>query len=217
MTYSFRDSTSLAKWTKWSLYAQMAISVIAIISGYLEYQVLDAMGSGTFETQEALINAAEASDSRQGIVGLAQLVVFLTTAILVLRWIHRANWNARALGAKGMQFTPGWSVGWHFVPFANLWKPYQAFKEIWVASADPKAWRSEDAPDVIKAWWGFWLLSGFLGNASFRLAMRAQELPELMNASVVTIFSDIATLPLCAVFIFIVSQVERMQSEVERV
>ena len=70
------------------------------------------------------------------IVGLLQLPVVLTTGIVFLMWIHRANRNARGLGAEGMTFTPGWSVGWYFIPIANLWKPFQAMKEIWQASAD---------------------------------------------------------------------------------
>ena len=34
-------------------------------------------------------------------------------------------------------FTPGWSVGWFFVPIMNPWKPFQAMREIWQASAEP--------------------------------------------------------------------------------
>src|SRR4051812_40932909 len=59
-------------------------------------------------------------NTMQELVGLGQLVIFIVTGITFLRWIHRANVNVRGFGAEGMTFTPGWSVGWYFVPIANL-------------------------------------------------------------------------------------------------
>jgi succinate dehydrogenase hydrophobic anchor subunit len=35
----FRDPTTLTKWTKWFLYAQIALAVVAISSNLLEYQL----------------------------------------------------------------------------------------------------------------------------------------------------------------------------------
>lgn len=212
MTYNFRDATSLAKWTTLSLYAQIAVTVGALISGYLEYETLIALKEGTFESQQAAVSAAEASDNRQGLVGLAQLIVLIASGFLILRWIHRANWNARALGAENMQFTPGWSIGWYFVPIANLWKPYQAMKEIWMASATSKEWQSQTVPTLLGLWWTLWIVHSMLGNASFRMSMRAKELTDLISANIVTIISDVAALPLCAVFLLVLTRIQGMQS-----
>jgi hypothetical protein len=67
-----------------------------------------------------------------------------------------------------LRFTPGWAVGWWFVPFANLVKPFQTVRELWKAS-DPGApdwWGSETLP-VIGWWWGgyvvFNILDGIAG------------------------------------------------------
>jgi len=46
----FRDSTGLTKWTKWFLYAQVVIAVIAIISGVLEYQLLSDFKNGVYSS-----------------------------------------------------------------------------------------------------------------------------------------------------------------------
>ncbi len=61
-----------------------------------------------------------------------------------------------------MRFTPGWAVGWYFVPVFNLWKPYQAMKEIVVGIA-------LDAHPVVHWWWLFWILSGVLNLIVFRM------------------------------------------------
>lgn len=209
--YPYRDPASLVKWTRLSIYAQMAVSVVAIMSGYLQVEVLAALRDGTFGSPEAATAAAEANDERQGMVGLIQFAILIASAVLILRWIHRANWNARALGAQDMTFTPGWSVGWYFVPFANLWKPFQAMQEIWKASKSPSAWTAEAAPGLVGLWWALWIVYSMAGNAAFRLSMRADEIQEHINATWVTIASDVATVPLCFALLALISQIHGMQ------
>jgi len=102
---------------------------------------------------------------------LIVLLSFLASAVLFLIWMHRANSNARALGAQGMQFTPGWCVGWWFVPIANLFKPYQAAREIYQAS-DPKedndTWAAAVVPAFFAAWWTTWIIGNILGQIQAR-------------------------------------------------
>lgn len=209
--YPYRDPTSLVKWTRASIFAQLGISVIAIMSGYLEYEVLAALRDGTFASQDAATAAAEASDARQAMVALVQIAIIVVSGVLILRWIHRANWNARALGAQGLTFTPGWCVGWYFVPLVSLWKPYQAMQEIWKATKNPSAWTTEAVPQLIGLWWTLWLIYSFAGNASFRMSMRAEEINELINVTWVTLASDVATIPLCVALLALIRQVQGMQ------
>lgn len=207
----FKNPTSLTKWTKWFLYAQVVIAVIAIISSMLEYQLLSDFENGVYTSQELAVAAGEASDARQGIVGIIQVLIFVVSGILILKWIHRANYNARQLGATDMAFTPGWSIGWYFIPIANLWKPYQAIKEIWKASSDPLNWKTQSVSSMLPWWWFFWIVSNMFGNASFRLVMRAEEINELIAANVVTQLSDVTGIPLSFIVIGIINKVHEMQ------
>jgi Domain of unknown function (DUF4328) len=208
---TFIDSTSLTKWTKWFLYLQVAIAFIALISGALEYQLLNDFKDGIYTSQAQAVAAAETSDARQQFIGIIQVVIFVISGILILKWIYRANFNARQLGATEMQFTPGWSVGWYFIPFANLWKPYQAMKEIWKASINPQDWKSEAVPSLLGWWWFFWIVSNMFGNASFRMALKADQLNELIAANVVTLLSDATGIPLSLIVVSMVSKVYEMQ------
>ncbi len=207
----FKNPTSLTKWTKWFLYAQVVIAVIAIISSMLEYQLLSDFENGVYTSQELAVAAGEASDARQGIVGIIQVLIFVVSGILILKWIHRANYNARQLGATDMAFTPRWSIGWYFIPIANLWKPYQAMKEIWKASSDPLNWKTQSVSSMLPWWWFFWIVSNMFANASFRLAMRAEEINELIAANVVTQLSDVTGIPLSLIVIGIINKVHEMQ------
>src|SRR5258706_3196968 len=122
-------------------------------------------------------------DVAEALLALARLFAFILTGIVFLMWIHRANFNARALGAQGMHFTPAWSVGWYFIPFMNLWKPYQAMKEIWQARQNPQSWSTEDIAPIISNWWGLWLITNFLGQLSFRLYLRADTASTRISAA----------------------------------
>jgi hypothetical protein len=108
-------------------------------------------------------------------VGLAAvgLPAYLATVITFCIWVVRANRNVRALGAQGLQFTPGWCAGWFFVPIANLFKPYQAVREVYRASdpaADARDWKHVTA-GLVGWWWAAYILSNFIGHVEFRMSM----------------------------------------------
>jgi Domain of unknown function (DUF4328) len=208
---SFKDSTKLTKWTIRILYAQIVIIVIALISGVLEFQLLSDFKNEVYISQSQAVADGEASDTRQGVIGILQSIVFIVTGILILKWIHRANFNARHLGASKMEFTPGWSIGWYFIPFANLWKPYQAMKEIWKASSNPQDWNPQPTPSLLRWWWFFWIASQILSNAAFRLTIRANEIDELIVANVCTLVSEVTDLPLCFIVLAMIKRVHELQ------
>jgi hypothetical protein len=185
----------------------VGISVIAIISGMMEYELLSNFKSGNFASEASTIAAAESNDSRQRVIGAIQFLVFIISGIIILKWIYRANLNAREMGATDMVFTPGWAIGWYFIPIANLWKPYQAMKEIWRASKNPQNWKTESVSSLLPWWWFIWIVSNLIANASFKLAMRAEKLDQLIMANVVTLFSDVAGIALSFVFLSIVKQI----------
>lgn len=112
----------------------------------------------------------------QGLIYLLKFPIYITTAVLFLVWLHRAHTNLEALEARNLQFTPGWAVGWWFVPFANLVKPFQVVREVWWDS-DPnieteRVFLSESlrsAPVYMGVWWATWLLSNIAANITARV------------------------------------------------
>jgi hypothetical protein len=85
-----------------------------------------------------------------------------------------------------MEFTPGWAVGWFFVPFANLVKPYQAVAEIYRASnpdADPDFWAVSEVPAYLRVWWVSYLASNIVRT----LNSRVPEFPGRMVFAIVQV------------------------------
>lgn len=113
----------------------------------------------------------------QSVIALVGFAAFIGAAIVFLIWLHRAYTNLPALRSESTEFTPGWAVGWWFIPFANLVKPYQAVRSLW-AESDPEGEPGAGflssiapaaAPGFMKLWWAFWLLSNFAANATGRV------------------------------------------------
>ena len=105
-----------------------------------------------------------------GLVTLLYLSVWFLSAVTFLSWLHRAVKNLSALGARKIRFTPGWAVGWFFVPLMDLIRPYEAVTELWHASGPGiRAYEpaSRAAPAPVRWWWSLfilWVATGRLGN-----------------------------------------------------
>lgn len=91
----------------------------------------------------------------------AWIVCFVTTTVLFCRWLYRSYQNMIVLqprapwGIGGLPFTPGGAVASFFIPVLNLWRPYQAVRELWDRSVpDEQTWQG--AP-VVVLWWSAWL------------------------------------------------------------
>ncbi len=99
-----------------------------------------------------------------------QGLLLIVTGILFFVWTYRSYKNLSAFDAGGLKTTPGWAVGYFFVPFLNLVRPLQAFKEMWRASAITApdagrwAWTSTRSSPLVLSWWLLWLLKGVCDN-----------------------------------------------------
>ncbi len=192
----FRDPRELTRWTKGLLYASIPLALVSVAASWRDYQYL--------------ANTGEPAPARDAFGSLLVLlvgptaIVTVAAAILVLAWIHRANHNARALGAEGMQFTPGWAVGWYFIPLASLWKPYQAMKEICRASVRPSRWWKEETPALLTLWWGLWLLTTGAQGISWTVSTEAA-------VSISDVVREVLRIPLTLVLVSIINRVHMMQ------
>lgn len=211
LTGEFLDPTGRANWARWLLYAQAALSVVAVVSGVMEYSVLSGIKNGTFASDAEMTAAAEATDTRQMIIGLVQFAVAIAAIVLFLMWVYRSNRNARSFGPHTMRTTPGWSVGWFFIPIANLWKPYQAVKEIWEVSRNPANPEDANPQPLLGWWWFFWIVSLFAGRASFRLTVKAQTIDDFITANIVTNIYDAINIPSCLLTIAVITGIYKAQ------
>jgi hypothetical protein len=121
-----------------------------------------------------------ASDLLSLLMAIIQAPFTIFLGVIFLRWIYRANANLHILSSESMEFSPGWSVGWYFIPIANLFKPYQAMKEIWKI-----AHRGRPSNSSILGWWWFlWILSILIGRIALKLTLKAENAQSYTSSAI---------------------------------
>lgn len=101
---------------------------------------------------------------------------FFVCAILFARYLYRSNANCRALGVGSMSYSPAAMVWWHFVPFAHLFVPYLAVKEVVFASF-PEG-NVEEVLRRVLWWWSCWAGSSI--SVYLAVLVEPGSLPERM-------------------------------------
>lgn len=137
-----------------------------VVAGFMVLVTLGLLGGQIHFDETVKLDALSAFAS---LAAVAYLVVFITSAILVSTWIYRAHANLRAANLDGLEFTPGWSVGWFFVPVVNLFKPFQAMRELWNCSHGQSDGFAQETPPELAPWWGCYVIGGFFDNMSTRI------------------------------------------------
>jgi len=207
--FDFRDPAPLTQWVKALLIVSFLADLIATGSGLMELSLLRSIDAGSVAGD--IDTLAESNDTRQQAIGVVVFIIYVVTGITFLVWIHRANRNARALGAEDMRFTPGWAVAWYFVPIMSFWKPFQAMREIWQASAEPGNWRAVQAPALLGWWWALYLGNQILNQAAYHLSDKIDSVDSALTASFVMTASSISGMPLDVVGILLVAKIAANQ------
>ncbi|EIZ78778.1 hypothetical protein WSK_2826 [Novosphingobium sp. Rr 2-17] len=148
-----------------------ARAVRALLWGYLALTValLTSWGTVIAMRIDQDVNAQHPIMLFAGIIAIAYFLLFLVCVVAVCLWVYRAHANLRAAGFEGLEFTPGWAVGWFFVPFAFWFKPFQAMRQLWNASRLSPDGYSAPADPLLTSWWGLWVVGNLFLNVSSRL------------------------------------------------
>jgi tetratricopeptide (TPR) repeat protein len=197
----------------WILVISMVLSIIAIFSNLAQAELINRVISG----EDVTLSEAIANDNRQAAIGYGQIALAIASTVVFFMWIYRANKNLRSLRAAGLRFTPGWAVGWFFIPFMNFFRPYQVVSEIWRASnpevdmADGTSWKAVGTSPFVGFWWALWLTSNFIANIALRLGFSGTTLYDLLNATYASMVSDGISVASLLVTIFMVRGIGQFQ------
>ena len=144
--------------------------LMALLAGISAFHFLSAFELADRAARSALrVGEATAFDDFTQMLGRLELAGSILTGIAWFVWLHRAVANARSLGVQ-TEATPGWSVGWWFIPFANLVKPYRILRSLYDGVVSGSG-------GIVGFWWGCYLLAGVAGN--FAALQRPETLAAL--------------------------------------
>lgn len=133
------------------LFLMGLLAVISALHFFTAFDLADRAARSALRPGEAA-----AFDGTTQTLARLEIAGQIITAIAWFVWLHRVVANARSLGVQ-TEATPGWSVGWWFIPFANLVKPYRILRSLYDGVVSGGA-------GIVGFWWGCYLLAGFVGN-----------------------------------------------------
>ena len=182
------------KLVRYCLFGLMTMCAINIVSNMMQINLMNDYFVENIYSEASFDILAERNDSRVSIVGALFAVFIFSSFFLVGRWLYVSAKINYLLEREHLKITPGWSVGWYFVPFANLVMPYRSLKETFKASFDRDDWQNQKTTIDFPFWWARFLIGNGFSNVSFRMVMAAGETYEytiLNTISYIDITSDI--------------------------
>jgi hypothetical protein len=190
--YPYRPLEGLVAFIAAALGAWVLLNVVHIVFDVMQIDLLHRIETGNYTQDEVNIN-----DLRVGAAQVLELVCYVTAAVGFCLFLPRANRNARSLGARRLEFSPRWTVGSFFVPIMNLYRPYRAVRELWLAS-DPDGSispRLSSPSPVVGLWWASWLIMNFSSYLVMRSDYKGASATALINMSQVDIGVSLIGLP----------------------
>src|SRR5579864_4702685 len=167
---SSEAASGLARAIRWGratvvgLVALLFAAGAAIASSLWCLTLLHQLASGATLTNDEVAISLGASRVTSRLDGLAHVA----SSIILLVWVYKSYASLTHLGTRQTRHAPGWAVAVWFVPFLNLFEPYQVVREIWLRSAGlnaPETNLGEQTP-LISGWWALFLISNLAALAS---------------------------------------------------
>jgi hypothetical protein len=187
----YNPMRDLSNWVQAVFFISALVAFTSIMSGFMQSQLLNDALNGKYIS----LAAATTNDNREALIGWIQIITMVIAAIIFLIWVHRANKNLHAFTNPLLRFSPGWAVGWFFIPIMWLFRPYQVVNEISKAS-DPNinpALNNLDnypASAIVGFWWAFFLISNYIGWFAFRYFLRDDTIRDLLDSTYAYMVSD---------------------------
>ncbi|MEO8530676.1 MAG: DUF4328 domain-containing protein, partial [Deltaproteobacteria bacterium] len=145
-------------------------------------------------------------------LGYVATVIAILAYIASSFWIYRSAANARHIRPAPDRITPGWAVGWFFVPFANLVKPFQAMRQTWNTSHSKSGSIDQPCGPLVSWWWTAWILASITSNISLRLTFSANELFEYRTAAILSLISSPLAVASAILFITLIRNITAAQA-----
>jgi uncharacterized protein DUF4328 len=102
------------------------------------------------------------NDQRQRVLSIVHLATGGGSFLFLLLWYYRAYRNLPALGTAQPKFSPGWAVGYWFVPVLNLVRPCEALLEL--ANGSDPGRTADGRQKGYRPRWNLLILIWWVGN-----------------------------------------------------
>jgi len=186
----------------------------------IECVSIESLFSGNGACGDVLEVARTVNDykSEHSIIWAFIVISGITLVVTFTMFIHNASSNLEHLRIAGQKFTPGWSVGWFFVPFMNLYKPTRVVRELSTASGstdtrNPRAWQNVESQEgmFISSWWTLVIFAILFGPRGISLFVGRENIEDWAAAGRLLVWSDLFQVLPLVLTVIVVFRLQRAQ------
>ena len=213
----YKDSAGRAGFIKAVLLISICLSFGNLYTAWNAHEYYQAILSSPAYLTGQSVEVHNPMTGNQALIMLGYMGASLALVIAFCMWVYRVCWNTHVLGGVNLPYTPGWAVGWFFIPLANIVMPCLVMQSIYKASKHPVQWRKVGASKLILAWWVLGLLSHGAGRASVAVGRQPHASLEMLSVSQqFAMFSALGSIIVCGLLFLIVTDIVATQSSVFR-
>ncbi len=209
-----KDNSERASQVQMIFWALFGLTLIGLISSFFEYNLIKEIQGGNLENTRL----ADASATRQQIIGIMQLGLNLVCIVYFLRWFRRGYRNAHQVaGKQKLKFPESEGLWAWLIPFVNFYKPYQVAKEMWLTFKSSLGIpQNAEKTLALSFWWTFFLIQSILGKDVFNRNIKTSEDDDILLTSEFNILSDCFDLIAIVLTIMMIQKVSEMEFRVFR-
>lgn len=206
---------SRARWAVGCFVILILLMMASMVVQWLQMELLQRIVAGEAFTDQDL----QADQLRWRVLGGALLPTMILLIVFFLMWMHRAHKNLPALNCRGLAYSPGWAVGYWFIPILNLFRPYQVMCEIQKGS-DPSvdarngsSWQWVPVLSLLGWWWAAWLISSYADRVISRMERNAETAEAILRFAWPNIVSSGLNIVAAILAIRVILVITRMQAD----
>ena len=152
---------------------EAATNIVETIFRALEFKVRGTPESITRQFYSENMSLLDLSPLDLAVLaaGPAHTFSYIALVVFYCIWKNRSCKNSWMLNPDVMSTTPGWAVGWYFIPIMWFFKPFVAMREIRDASCSPGK-----LSVALPTWWTLWITSNVVSYIGARLCGQDRDL-----------------------------------------
>jgi hypothetical protein len=195
------------------LWLVIGITMISAISDYAQLLLLHRLEEGVY-IEDSVITL---NDVRQSILGILQVILNITFAIVFLFWFRRAYENLGRVKVN-TAYNSQWTIWGWIVPIMNLFRPLQIMNEI-CDKTQAKLQKFDGQNNIVRdglligSWWTLHIINSFISRFVMKTAFKEDTIEQLIDSTIAYMISDLLLIPEGLLLVFIIYRISKMETK----
>lgn len=193
------------------IWIYLGINIISIFSNYFQYDLIERASSGEGITTRM----AEANDSRQVVIAVISIIIYIISGITFILWFRRAYYNLHTK-TDFLAYSEGWASGGWFVPIGNLYIPFKIMRELYTGTPDILKAKIDNftlkvSKSLVGWWWTLWILSSLIGQFVFQYSRHYKTIDGLKVSTIASLIGDLVIIPLSIITVYLIVNYSKLE------